>query len=183
MDNRNFVLSAELNSQFLNTQALIPAYDKNNNGIIFGLLIEAVPGKAFNVSAHGCVAIGLKKMLGRVVSVMTSLESSWKILDGYSYNLVSLSGQFRVMDARSAGLPLCIALINIVRVLNGLQQVQHLTGTGILRIDGTFEKSHLEEEKKQASSQLMENRFINSQVCKHVFDLANLMNDQKKGES
>lgn len=47
---------------------------------------------------------------------------------------------------------------------------------GILRIDGTFEKSHLEEEKGQAASQLMESRCIKSKLYNHVFDRANLMN-------
>ena len=114
---------------------------------------------------------------------MSDLDSSWKILRKFKYNLSLMENQFRVMDARSAGLPLCIALLNVVRAFNGMAQVRHITGTGILRIDGTFEKSFLEEEKRKASSELMENRFITSQVCKHVFDLATLMNRLIKGDN
>lgn len=171
MDDLTFIISTKL---------LIPAYDKNKNGMVFNLLMEVIPNAPLAIETQGNIATSLKKNLGRAVTILSGLDSSWKILRTFKYNLKSMENQFRVMDARSAGLPLCIALLNIVRTFNGMEQVQHLTGTGILRIDGTFDKSHLEEEKQQASSLLMESRFINSQVCKHVFDLANLMGVNKK---
>lgn len=178
MENRNFALSTWEKVQSFNTDVLIPAYDKNKNGIMFNLKMKAIPNDSLTIEAHGNVARSLVKNLGRAIAVLSNIDSSWKILKQFKYNLVSTKDEFRVMDARSSGLPLCIALINVARSFNGMKQVQHLTGTGILRIDGTFEKSHLEEEKKQASSQLMENEFINSQVCNHVLDLAILMNRQ-----
>lgn len=178
MENRNFIVSTERSFQSLSTNLLIPAYDKDKNGIMFNLVMEVVPNCSLTIEAYGNVAVSLKKNLGRVITILSSLDSSWQILGRLKYKLTSTENQFRVMDARSAGLPLCIALMNVLRTLNGLNQVQHITGTGILRIDGIFEKSHLEEEKKQATSQLMESRFINSQICKHVFDLANLINSQ-----
>ncbi|MDI9818516.1 MULTISPECIES: hypothetical protein [unclassified Legionella] len=176
MDNRSFVLCIKESFQPLTTNVIIPAYDKNKNGIVFNLVMDVNPNDSLTVEANGSVATSLKKNLGRAITILSNIDSSWRILRKFKYNLISMENQFRVMDTRSAGLPICIALLNIARNLNGMEQVQHITGTGILRIDGTFEKSHLEEEKKQATSQLMESRFISSQVCKHVFDLANLMN-------
>lgn len=179
MEHLNIVLSPNKKIQQSITNVSIPAYDNNKNGIVFNLAMETTFNDSLTINADGNVANSLKKNLNRAITIMSNLDSSWKILRKFKYNLCSMENQFRVMDARSAGVPLCIALLNVVRAFNGMEQIQHLTGTGILRIDGTFEKSFLEEEKKQASSQIMDSRFINSQVCKHVFDLANLMNSQQ----
>lgn len=179
MELLNITLNPNEKTQPSITNVFIPAYDNNKNGIMFNLVMETKLNDSLTINANGSVATSLKKNLSRAITIMSNLDSSWEILRKFKYNLSSMENQFRVMDARSAGLPLCIALLNVVRAFNGKKQVQHITGTGILRIDGTFEKSFLEEEKKQASSsQIMESRFINSQVCKHVFDLANLMNSQ-----
>ncbi|MCC5792135.1 MAG: hypothetical protein JJT82_05940 [Legionellaceae bacterium] len=178
MEDINSVISTNEKTQPLNINVTIPAYDKKQNGIVCNFAMDVIPNDSLVIEAHGTIVTSLKKNLGRVITIMSNLDSSWKILKNFKYQLTTMEKQFRVMDTRSAGLPLCIALLNVVRIFHGREQVQHITGTGILRIDGTFEKSHLEEEKKQATSQIMESRFINSQVCKHVFDLANLMNNQ-----
>ncbi|CAM4499349.1 MAG: hypothetical protein LEGION0403_FIIPPAGN_02535 [Legionella sp.] len=180
MEHLNFVLSSNERTQASITNVLIPAYDNNKNGLVFTLEMETTLNDSLTINTDGNVANSLKKNLNRAITIMSNLYSSWEILKKFKYNLRSMENQFRVMDARSAGVPLCIALLNVVRAFNRMEQIQHITGTGILRIDGTFEKSFLEEEKKKASSQIMESRFINSQICKHVFDLADLMNSQQK---
>lgn len=182
MEYLNVVVSPHRESHPITTNVFIPAYDKNKHGIVFNLAMKVFSNDSLLINAEGNVAISLKKNLSRAITIMSNLDNSWKILSTFKYDLTTTENQFRVMDARSSGLPLCIALFNVLRTYNGMAQVQHITGTGILRIDGTFEKSHLEEEKKQVSSQVMESRFINSQVCKHVFDLANLINSKEKGE-
>lgn len=180
MEHLNFALSPNEKTKSSITNVLIPAYDNNKNGIVINLIMETTLNDSLIIDAYGNVANSLKKNLSRAITTMSNLDSSWGILRKFKYNLSSTETQFRVMDARSAGLPLCIALLNIVRAFNGMKQIQHITGSGILRIDGTFEKSFLEEKKKQATSQIMESKFINSQVCKHVLDLANLMNTKQK---
>lgn len=161
---------------FICIDVFIPGYTFEKKAVIVKIKLIVMMTGDFRVVSKGEVASALEKIFKRNIEIISSLKKSYEVLKNFEYRLISTSDNWKVKDSRSAGLPLCIALINVLRKLNGLNQVQHITGTGILRIDGTFEKSHLEEEKKQATSQLMESRFINSQVCKHVFDLAILMN-------
>ena len=158
------------------TTVELPAFDINKNGMVFNLSLEAKPSNSLSINSHGSIAIALKKMLERVISIMSNLNPAWKVLHDLEYNLTSKDDYFRVKDARSAGLPLCIALINIFRQLNGLDQIENFIGTGILRIDGSFNESSLEIQKKQAVLQTDNGKkFVNSGACQHVFDLANLM--------
>lgn len=160
----------------MHTTVQLPAYDINKNGIMFNLLVEANPSNSPTINSYGSIATALTKMLERVVSIMSNLKPSWKVLQELEYNLKSKEDYFCVKDARSAGLPLCIALINIFRQINGLEPVQNFVGTGILRIDGSFSESSLEQQKKQAILKTDNGKkFLNSETCQHVFDLANLM--------
>lgn len=168
--------STEINFRSLTINIVLPAYDQEKNGVLFNLIMEVHPSDSLIIDTNGNVARSLKKSFSRAIAVMSNLNSNWKILKKFKFNLTSTENQYRVMDARSAGVPICIALLNLVRALNGKKPVQHFTGTGILRIDGTFEKSHLEEKKKQAISQFKENHFINSEAYNNVFDLAIYMN-------
>ncbi|MBA2651036.1 MAG: hypothetical protein H0U73_02005 [Tatlockia sp.] len=164
-------------SQCIYTRVQLPAYDINTNGIMINLLVEAKPSHFTIINSYGRIAIALRKMFERVISIMSTLKSSWEIFRDLEYNIQSKEENFRVIDARSAGLPLCISLLNIFRQINGLEQVQNLVGTGLLRIDGSFNESSLEMQKKQAALQADDRtKFVNSARCRHVFDLANLMN-------
>lgn len=73
---------------------------------------------------------------------------------------------------------LSIALINLYRAIPGQPQVRGLSGTGILRIDGSFDSSHLVEEEYFATKQNLKNlsRFITPAGSKNLFELENLIN-------
>lgn len=164
---------------------LIPGFDANKNGLVVKLRINAFKAKKFRVQSNGEVATALKNNFIRAVYILSSINESWSELRSYHYIIKSVD-RYKVMDARSAGLPLCVTLLNIIRDINGLEQVSDYIGTGILRIDGSFEESSLEEKKKQAVQQSVdyENTFVDSGLCRHVFDLVTLMNYSKpKGEN
>ncbi|WP_133131360.1 hypothetical protein [Legionella yabuuchiae] len=175
---RNLTDSKITKSDDICIDVFIPGYTSEEKALVVKIELMVLKRLNFSVSSQGIIAFSLERIFKRNIEIMSSLKKSYEVLKNFEYRLISTGNNWSVKDARSAGLPICIALINVVRKLNGLEQVQSINGTGILRIDGTFEKSHLEEEKRKASSELMENRFINSEVCKNVFNLATLMNGQ-----
>ena len=70
-----------------------------------------------------------------------------------------------------------IALFNINRLLKHKTLIEGITGTGILRIDGSFEKAHLENSKKAITK---DGLFISSENCKNLFELEKLINFYSK---
>lgn len=161
---------------------LIPAFDSERQGLIIPLLLLAKPSPVFKLSAHGLIAIALAKSFTRVITIMKSLKVSWRCLEGYQYSLKSF-GHFNVRDARSADLSLCIAALNLIRSHDHKPLVNDYMGTGLLRIDGTFNETFLEKVKEQAavSACLSHKKFIRAKYCHHIFDLEALMeNDSTK---
>lgn len=73
---------------------------------------------------------------------------------------------------------LSIALINLYRAINGQPQVQGLSGTGVLRIDGSFDKAHQEEKKYLTTKKNVAtlNQFITPKESKNLFELEHLIN-------
>lgn len=167
--------------QAFSLEILLPAYNADKKGIVVKISMEVKEDSIHQIKANGTVAVALKKMMERAIAILSSLDNRWSIIKQLQYNLMSEDNNLRVMDARSAGLPLCIGLLNVIRKLNGKNEVQNLIGTGILRIDGAFDESSLEEVKEQAVQQTVEHEkiFVDSGVCQHVFDLATLMNCSK----
>ncbi len=157
---------------------LIPAYDFNHQGLLIDLTLNATPSSQLQVHASGSIAESLKRSFTRVLEIMSSLKSSWVCLQGYEYTLFSFNEHYKVKDARSADLPLCIVALNVVRNHNQMQSVDDYIGTGTLRMDGSFNKTFLEEIKEKASqiSHSSQRRFINSTQCDHVFELDALLN-------
>lgn len=153
----------------------IPAYTGNGTGLLVSLDLEARSTDALQLYADGQVATSLQKIFKRAISILSRLHQDWKILTQFEYRLISRNTNFRVMDARSASLSLCISLINILRHISGLSQVNNLIGTGILRFDGSFDESSLED-KKQSAALHTNKRFLNSASCPHVFNLVTFMN-------
>ena len=109
---------------------------------------------------------------------MSSLKKPWERLESIGYSLECSSNQFVVKDSKSSSMALSIALINLYRAMHGQPQVPNLSGTGILRIDGSFDSSHLEEKKYFAAKQNLKklNQFITPNESKNLFELENLIN-------
>ena len=76
---------------------------------------------------------------------------------------------------------LCIGILNINNQINGKAQNFNLVGTGILRIDGSFEKTCFENKKKLAvkNDNKFGKRFVSAINCEHVFDLDTLMSSYR----
>lgn len=156
----------------------IPAYDINQQGLIIDLRLLSASCSQFRVKAVGSIAKSLESSFIRVIEIMSSLKDSWGLLASYQYTLMSYSEQYKVKDTRSADLSLCIAALNVVRNHNQLKSVDSYIGTGILRVDGSFSQTSLEEIKEKAAleSHIPQKRFINAQRCEHIFDLDVLLN-------
>jgi len=163
----------------ISTTLLIPAYDKNSNGVVVKILIDAYRKPQLKIEPKCSVSIAISKMFLRTIEIMSSLNKDWESLCYFEYSLKSESSNFLVKDARSSGLPISIVLLNILRKYNGLNEKKSLIGTGILRVDGTFDESSLEHIKQRAVLNSVSNRcFIDSKRCNHLFDLNGFINNQ-----
>lgn len=162
----------------------IPAYDARNNGLIVEFKLTATSNDNFLINAHGKVAESLKRNLKRVIEIMLSMQKSWSCLEPMSYLLECNSNHFVVKDSKSSSMALSMALINIHRAIEGKALVPGLSGTGILRLDGSFDSSSLEEQKYFAARSNLKNlnKFITPHVSRDLFELEALINQfYKKG--
>jgi len=156
----------------------IPAYNASHAGLIIELELKAMSDNAFLINSTGEVAIALQRSVRRIIEIMSSMKKSWRCLEYARYWLTCHSHPFIVRDAKSAGMALSIALLNICRSMQGKPQVQGLSGTGVLRVDGSFDCSHREEEKYRAARKNLKylNKFITPHESASLLDLENLMN-------
>lgn len=165
------------------TDVVIPAYDSQNNGLIVVLKLKVHLGQIASVKTVGQVAEDLKKNFIRVTEILASIKTSWQYLGLLNYTLQSDDNRYCVKDARSSSMALCIALLNIHHAINGKLQNFTMIGSGILRIDGSFEKTCFEDKKKFAITKVgnSQKKFLSATNCKHVFDLDKLINNSIQG--
>lgn len=160
----------------ITTDITIPAYDTKNIGLTVELEIIAKPFNTLMIHGDGIVAISLQHNFQRIIEIMCSIHEAYAILKCQYYR-ISCHRNFKVNDARSSSLALSIALLNIYREINGHQQINNITGTGLLRIDGSFEQTYLEQQKQIAVINNSKNKnFITSNQCTHLFELENILN-------
>ena len=157
---------------------IIPAFGHNGQAFKAHLTIEVTPSDRLLITCMGNVGASLEKLFTRAVLLIASLKEVWQPLKSCHYQLVSLDRCFRVRDVRSAGLPICLALLNIFRAMQGQPQIYSLVGTGVLRADGSFEAAAFEDVKQNIINQIYANEktFISAQTCQHVFELDALLN-------
>lgn len=157
----------------------IPAFDMNQQGLIVDLQLCVIPSSQLKVKAVGSIAKSLERSFIRVIEIMSTLKSSWSDLENYQYTLMSFNENYKVKDARSADLSLCIAALNVVRQHQQMKSVDSYIGTGTLRIDGSFNQTLLEVVKEKAvlQSNIAQKKFITTKSCEHLFDLDVLLND------
>lgn len=160
----------------------IPAYDASGNGLIIELRVTLVPSMNLLITSTGNIASALQRNFKRIIEIMAAIKQSWKCLESFSYVLDCSNEKFLVKNSKSSSMALSIALINAYRAIKGKPQISGLTGTGILRIDGSFENAHLEDKKYQAARQNINSfeRFIIASECRHLYDLEKLMNQHKR---
>lgn len=156
----------------------IPAYDASNNGLVIEFKLTGIPNSAFLINTNGKVATALQRNLKRIIEIMASIKKSWECFESISYLLESTSEQFVVKDSKSSSMALSIALINLYRAIHGQPQVSGFSGTGILRIDGSFDHAHLEDKKYSAARKNLKNlnQFITPNESKNLFELEHLIN-------
>lgn len=154
------------------TEILIPAYSADNQALLIALRLTATPQKKFHIQTKGEIATALKRALTRAIEIMSSINPAWEPLLAFEYKLQSNTHHYLVKDTRSAGLALAISLINIYRQLHYKSPVESLIGTGVLRIDGSFESTNKEKIKQKAAKN---QQLITSSTCAHVFELNYLM--------
>ena len=157
----------------------IPAYDACHNGLVIQLSLSATLNNNFSITTHGVIAEALHRNFKRIIEIMSSINSAWHCLELISYVITSESNHFIVKDSRSSSMALCIALLDIYRMLHGKNRIAGLTGTGILRIDGSFDHPHLIEKKYLAAQQNIKQltKFITPNECKNLFELENIIED------
>jgi hypothetical protein len=165
-------------SKKITTQILIPAYSAQDNALLITLKLEAIPNKKLIIQAQNNIAIALKRSLRRAIEIMASIHPAWEVLLQFKYHLTSEATPYLVQDARSAGLPLAIGMLNIFREINQQPAINSLIGTGILRIDGSIEATHKEDIKHKVIPTTNTQQLITSSICQHVFELATFMDRQ-----
>lgn len=165
------------NQNCFETNVIIPGYDSKNNGLVVQLKLTAYLNQVFSIRTVGSVATALEKNFARVTNIMASLKKNWEHLGSMQYTLQSFDNKFCVRDARSSSMALCIGVLNINNQIDGRAQNFKLVGTGILRIDGSFEKTCFENKKKLAvkNDNKFGKKFVSAINCEHVFDLDTLM--------
>ncbi len=163
--------------EYDSTSIKIPAYSGEGDGLTVELTITAYPSGSQSVSASGNIACALKENFRRVIGIMSSINSSWEKIENFDYHLDSSNDCFLVKDSKSSSMAISIALFNLYRVLCGKSTVSGLTGTGILRIDGSFENAHFETEKATISNGFF---FVSPSICRNLFVLESLMNQYHK---
>lgn len=156
----------------------VPAYDASHNGLVIEFQLTAISHGEFFIDTTGHVAAALQRNLKRIIQIMSSLKKSWACLESIGYLFECASNQFIVKDAKSSSMALSIALINLYRAIHNKPQILELTGTGILRMDGSFDGAHLVEEKYFAAKHHLKtlNKFITPHESKNLFELEHLMN-------
>jgi hypothetical protein len=157
----------------------IPAYDAFKNGIVVEFKLTIYPNNPFIINSIGNIAMALQNNFKRTIEIMSSIKKSWECLESAGYMLECSHNQFIVKDSKSSSMALSIALINGFRAINNMPQRSGFSGTGILRIDGSFESGHLEDKKYLAAKKEVKalNKFITPHECKHLFDLEKLIYD------
>lgn len=162
----------------ISANLIIPAYTHHNQGLYTQLLLRANPSTQLTVSCEGHIANALKKIFCRTIDILTTLQASYLALQRFEYTLISPNQTYRVGDVRSASLAICITLLNVLRQHAGKMPIDSIVGTGILRLDGSFQASAFEQLKQNAIKHAFacQKQFINSQHCHHVFDLEILLN-------
>lgn len=155
----------------------IPAYDAAGEGLVVMLHLTTITNGTPSIIAIGNVASALKPNFQRIIEIMSSIKKSWECLTNHKYIIECDNDHFIVKDSKSSSMAISIALLNISREMLGKPQIQGITGTGILRIDGSFENSRHETKKHQAAvrnGHFLEH-FITSNECNHLYDLEQLM--------
>lgn len=155
----------------------IPAYDTHNNGLIIEFKLTAISSDTFLINTRGKIAEALQRNFKRIIEIMSSMKKSWEHFESISYLLECDNDHFIVRDSKSSSMALSIALININRAIQGQLPVSGLSGTGVLRIDGSFDNAHQEEKKYRAAKNLKKiNKFITPKESRNLFELENLLN-------
>jgi hypothetical protein len=156
----------------------IPAYDATNKGLIIKVKLTINPNRAFSIETRGGIAAALKNNFHRIIEIMGSLKQSWECLESINYLLECKNDRLLTKDAKSSSMALSIALINACRAIHDKPQRLGLSGTGILRMDGSFDKANLEDTKYAAAKHRIKSlkKFITPHECKHLFSLEKLIN-------
>lgn len=170
--------NSEIEGNCIKSNLIIPAYTNNGKGIYTQLFLEATKSENLKIISIGAVAQSLEKLLLRNIEILAALKPSFAALVNFQYKLTSEDVRYQVKDVRSASLPICLTLLNLLRGTWGKNQINSIIGTGILRSDGSFDASAFENIKEKAINQGFSNnkKFINSENCNHVFDLEILLN-------
>ncbi len=160
------------------TQAIvisIPAYSANQQAHLVTLTLKASLSHTRTIQTIGPVAKALHRALNRTIEIMSILKPEWAILSSCNYTLQHETAHLVVKDTRSAGLPLCIALITLYRQFHQKSVSYTPIGTGLLRNDGSFQSTEKEEVKQKI---LNHQQLITANTCSHVFYLNTLMEEK-----
>jgi hypothetical protein len=155
----------------------IPAYDAAGEGLVVMLRLTTIIDELPSIFATGNIAEALKPNFQRIIGIMATIKKSWECFRNYKYILECDNDHFIVKDSKSSSMAISIALLNTYREILGKPQIQGLSGTGILRIDGSFENSRHETKKYLATVRSDDylKHFITSNECKHLYDLEQFM--------
>lgn len=129
------------------------AHTENDNtkGLVFNILLTAIENKKATYIAEGSMATTLLPLFEKIVFILKKIQPSWKLLDDYQLKLTGDYAQYTVKQYDSAGLGLAIGLYNIARKINHSSFAEGITGTGMIRFDGSVDEVRGISSKKEAS--------------------------------
>lgn len=166
----------------LDTRIALPAYDNASRGLLIELSIHAYQSSHHTIQSNGYLARCLHKNFQRVLNIAASIQTQWQVFKNYSYVIDSSYVGGVVCETASSSMGLSIGLFNLYRAMQSKPQIGGITGTGILRVNGCFDKANLECAKQTAAktSDSSNGYFVVPEHCRHLFELEHLMETMDK---
>jgi len=160
------------------TSINLVGYALNDNaidGVVTPLTIDAAWSDHYVAWAQNSQGQAWLSLFNRLCSILIRINPCWEVLSHCAFYLRYHPNNYQPSECHSAGLGLAIGLFNIVRLLNGSTEVRNVTGTGIVRLDGTVERGQHEAIKKQAISQTSGETCLTAVELNHLGQLQSVL--------
>ena len=151
--------------------------DETATGLVFNITLTAVKNACGSYSANGKMAQSLLPLFKKIVTILQNMQPCWNILSHYHLSLTGDYPHYDIKQHDSAGLGLAIGLYNIARKINQSSFVEGITGTGMIRLDGSVSDAHGISSKHEASLAIPYfKKLLTTQDISHLSQLHLILN-------
>ena len=147
--------------------------DETAKGLVFNMELTAIKNNYGSYSSDGKMARSLLPLFKKIINILQNIQPSW------NYHL-TLTGDYAHYDIKqhdSAGLGLAIGLYNIARKINKSSCIEGITGTGMIRLDGSVSDAHGISSKHEASLSIPQfKKLVTADDISHLSQLHAILN-------